>query len=152
MKYKVIPQKGKMLSKITSMCGVGNVMESDEWFKYLGQNNFDLAIASGVLCEHEKSFDAMVDISNIMNNGDYVVYSSQKDGCVMYHKSDGKIWRTTSPDTEQFTAEKSVPVEGIDPKEANLPVIKEYKGTKIGPDVVQYEVDQINFEKDDEDE
>lgn len=51
-----------------------------------------------------------------MVDGDYIAFQSQ-EGFVLYHKSDGKLWRTVAKTPEEIDKQNAKAVNGISPSD-----------------------------------
>lgn len=97
--------------KLSKMAGVGKRRTVQEWVDALGRDNVQLAMEHGVLGRVITEAET-VEVSEVMKNGDYVVY--QRDGLyIMYHMSDDKLWRTEGQKVDDLTPENSKAVDGI---------------------------------------
>lgn len=97
--------------RLSKMTGPGKQKTIQEWVDTIGRDNVQLALEYGVL-EKIITEDDAVEVSEVMKNGDYIVY--QRDGMyIMYHMSDDKLWRTEGQKIDDLSPENSKAVDGI---------------------------------------
>lgn len=123
--YKAkIVNSGELSRRVSKMIEPGATRSGETWAKILGEENFDIAIQSGVLVETIKPKNVYDKVDFGLDDGEFIVYSGDR-GYVLYFGSDGATWRAEAPSMDQFKPELAKKVDGINPLDVRLKVVKQ---------------------------
>ncbi len=101
-----------LTKRLSKMIGSNQSRSLSEWIDKIGYTNVELAVESGILSEVVTESSDLVSMDGVMKNGDYVVFHGD-DGYIMYHVSDGQMWRTTGNQEKDLNIENAKEVSGI---------------------------------------
>ena len=101
-----------LTKRLSKMIGSNQSRPLSEWIDKIGHTNVELAIETGILSEVVTESSDLVSMDGVMKNGDYVVFHGD-DGYIMYHVSDGQMWRTTGNQEKDLNIENAKEVSGI---------------------------------------
>jgi hypothetical protein len=108
---------GNIARRLTKMLGPDQKKTRSEWVKTFGEENTKLALEAGVLSEVQTP-QSTIAMNGIINNGDYIVYRGDNE-FIMYHMSDGKLWRTVAQSLDGMDQANSHEIDGIDLEDSN---------------------------------
>jgi len=149
-----IVNSGRLSSRISRMIEPGVVRNKSRWLSILGEDNFDIAVQSGVLFEKikPKTVHDKVDVG--LDDGDFIVYRGDR-GYVMYFGSDGFTWRTEGATMSTLKVEDAKKSGGISPIDIKLTVVKQgnqEQDDEIQSEYISFDDLEANRNKDDREE